>query len=67
MGSRLQSYALPDVYGGVGPDFPGTKIPDNVAERTDNWILSKEGLEFANGWQLFTSQQLTTGATPDVA
>lgn len=67
MGSRLQSYALPDVYGGVGPDFPGTKLPDNVAKRTDNWTLSKEGLVFSKGWQLFTSQQLTTGATPDVA
>lgn len=66
MGTRLQPYPLGDVYGGVGPDFPGTAIPNNVAERTDNWILSKDGLEFAKGWVKFTNQQLSTGASPDV-
>lgn len=61
--TRLRNFLLGNTYGGVNKELAPHVIPNNAAAKTDNWILRNKGLEKAKGWETFTDQVLTTGAT----
>ena len=64
MGSRtrLKSFPLQNLYGGVNKKIAPHIIPNNTATVTDNWVLRDKGLTTARGWVKLTDQLLTDGA-----
>lgn len=61
MPTRLKSFTLGDTYGGVNRMLSPHMLGNNVAALTNNWVLRKNGIETAKGWNKFTDQVLTDG------
>lgn len=64
---EFQKHKLPNFYGGIAPDIPDHVIDDTTVSLSDNYVLRKEGMVAAPGWQLFTDQQLTDGEASPTA
>lgn len=62
MASRLRRFTFGPTYGGVNLQLAPHVVADNVATRTDNWVVRPNGIQTAKGWEKFTSQVLTDGA-----
>lgn len=61
MGTRTKVFRLGDTYGGLNNLIAPHLVANNVATKTNNWVLRKTGIETAKGWSTFTSQVLTDG------
>jgi hypothetical protein len=62
----MKHFRLGDTYGGVNRQLAPHVLPNNVASKTENWVVRTKGLVTANGWEKFTDQILTDGAASPV-